>query len=300
MSGERHQPLRGSLYLVVAVLMFACMDTATKVLAQRYPVPLIVAVRYVVNLLLMIVVLAPRQGRALLVTRRTGWVLARSACLVVASLMMGLALKRMPVAETTAILFVAPVAVVFVSGLALGERTGVIGWLGALGGFAGVLLIARPGSGLEPLGVLFALATATVNVAYQLLSRLLAASERTLALLFNAVLMGSVVYGLAAPWFVSGEPPSAVQMALFLSLGVLGGIGHFLYTAAYRHASAATLAPMNYVQLVWAGLLGWLTFGHLPDRVALLGMTIIAAAGVAVALSNRRRDEPDVEPAVAD
>lgn len=71
-------------------------------------------------------------------------------------------------------------------------------------------------------------------------------------------------------------------------MGCYGGLGHYLYTAAYRHASASTLAPMNYLQLLWAGMMGWLVFDHLPDHTSLVGMVLIALSGVIVALSNRR------------
>ena len=73
-----------------------------------------------------------------------------------------------------------------------------------------------------------------------------------------------------------------------VSLGVYGGLGHFLFTAAFRYAPASLLAPLNYLQLLWAGLLGWLVFGHVPDVLSLLGMAIVAGSGVLVALKTRR------------
>src|SRR5690349_3681337 len=92
-------PLRGALLLAVAVLLFAAMDTTAKYLMASYNVPLIMAVRYIINLAVMVAIFAPMQGRALVAAERTGLVLLRSACLVTASLTMGLALQRMPVAE---------------------------------------------------------------------------------------------------------------------------------------------------------------------------------------------------------
>lgn len=236
----RQQPLRGVLLVACAVLLFAAMDTTTKFLAASYKVPLIMAVRYAINLALMIVVFAPLQGKQLFQNQRTGLVLLRSACLTVASLTMGLALQRMPVAETTAILFFAPVVVVLAAGPLLGERIGVLGWAAAIAGFVGVLLIVRPGSGLESLGIMFALATAGLNVVYQLLSRLLAASERTIALLFYSALVGAILFGITLPW-VWGRPPGTLELLAFGGLGIMGVLGHYLYTAAYRHASASTL-----------------------------------------------------------
>ena len=97
-------PLRGVLLIGGAVFLLACMDTTTKFLVKHYQVPLVMTVRYLVHTLLMLVLLTPTHGRQLFETRRTGLVLVRAVCLAAASLFVGLALRRMPVAEATAIL----------------------------------------------------------------------------------------------------------------------------------------------------------------------------------------------------
>jgi drug/metabolite transporter (DMT)-like permease len=280
-------PLRGALLCLAALALFACMDTTTKYLTQHHAVPLIVGVRYLGNLLLMAALLGPTHGRRMVQTKRTGLVIVRALCLATGSLFIALALQRMPVAETTAITFLAPILLVVVAGPILGERVGWIGWAATLAGFAGVLLIARPGGGLVTMGVVFALIAVTMNLGYQLLSRVLAASENTFALLFYTALAGSVIYGIAMPWFIEDHAPSLIEAVLFLSLGVFGGLGHFLFTAAFRYAPASLLAPLNYMQLLWAGLLGWLVFGDIPDGVSLLGMITIAGSGVLVAFRTR-------------
>ena len=284
----QHHPLRGALLVVTALLLFACMDATTKYLAATREVPLIVAVRYVGNLLLMVMLLSPTHGRELLHTQRTRLVVFRGLCLAASSLLVGFALQRMPVAETTAISFLGPILVVLVAGPLLGEKIGRIGWAAALLGFVGVLVIVRPGSGLEAVGIACALAAVAANVGYQLLSRILVATERTIALLFYTALAGAILFSLALPWFWDGRAPTLFEALLFFSLGVYGGLGHFLFTAAYRYAPASLLAPMNYLQLLWAGLLGWLLFGHVPDEISLVGMLIVAASGVLVALKTRR------------
>lgn len=285
------------MLLLAAVFLFACMDTTTKVLAAEYPAPVVVAVRYVVHALLMLVLLAPTQGRQLVQTQRTGLVLLRAACLAAASLLMALALQRLPVAEATAIVFVAPLLVVLVAGYLLRERVGRFGAVAALTGFAGVLLITRPGAGLDLAGVAFALCAACMIAAYQLLSRVLAASERTLAMLFYTALLGSLIYGLLFPWYWDGQVPTVLQALLFLSMGVTGGVGHFLFTAAHREAPASVLAPMMYLQLLWAGLLGWLVFDHVSGPLELVGMLVVAASGVSVAINARRPLKPYAVPA---
>src|SRR5690606_4734631 len=233
---SEHHPVRGALLFMTALAMFACMDTVTKYLSQTHPVPLIVAARYLGNLLLMVGFLVPTHGREMIRTQRTGLVWVRALCLALASLLLGFALQRMPVAETTAILFLSPILLVIVAGPFLGERVGPVGWVATVAGFVGVLLIARPGNGLVASGVIFVLGAVAMNLSYQFLSRLLAASESTFALLFYTALAGSILYGAALPWFLEDRAPTPLEAVLFASLGVFGGVGHYLFTAAFRYA----------------------------------------------------------------
>jgi drug/metabolite transporter (DMT)-like permease len=278
--------MEGVFLFVSALLLFACMDTTTKYLAAIYNIPLVIAVRYITHCLLMIILLAPKYGKKLFQTVRTGLVLIRASSLAIASLFMGLALQRMPVAETTAIVFLGPMLVVLLSVLFLSERISKLGWVAATFGFIGVLLIARPSSGLDLTGTIFAFCVVGALVIYQLLSRVLVSTEQTVPMLFYTALVGSILYGVFLPWSWHGPEPSFWQVLLFLSMGISGGLGHFLYTAAYRHASASLLAPMNYLQLLWAGLLGWIVFNHVPDTLSIIGMAIITLSGGLIALKS--------------
>ncbi|MEQ1770709.1 MAG: DMT family transporter [Devosia sp.] len=279
-----HRPLLGIALVMAATFLFACNDAANKFLVADYQVPFVAAIRYVVHLGLMLAILGPTRGHQLVATKRTGLVVVRAVCLVVATLFFGLALQRMPIAETTAIVYVSPIIVVLLARPLLGERIGALGWVAAVAGFAGVLLIVRPGGGLDPLGVVYILGNVVVTVSYYLLSRVLAHTERTLALLFYSALAGAIAFGLAVPWTMGGPAPTPLQIALFASLGCTAGLGHYCFTAAHRYAGASVLAPVNYLHLVWAGLFGWLIFGHVPLPLTVLGMAIVAASGLLVAL----------------
>jgi drug/metabolite transporter (DMT)-like permease len=276
--------LRGVLLVLAAVFLFAGMDTMIKYMATRYNVPLVAAMRYGINLALILAIFAPRRGATVFRAHRPGLVIGRGVVLVVATLFAGLALQRLPVGETIAIIYLAPFGVMLLAGPMLGERVGMAGWLAALAGFTGVLLIARPGGGLAPLGVLFALLCAGATVAYHLLSRLLAQSETTHSLLVWAALTGAIAFGATLPWSMQGPAPGMTDLLLFATIGVVSTAAHFLFTAAYREAPAALLAPVNYAHLLWAGLLGWIIFGHVPDAFALIGMFLVAVAGGGIAL----------------
>lgn len=277
----------GILFVAIGLFLFACMDSATKYLTSHYNVPFVVAMRYIIHFFLMVAVLVPRYHVPLMQTNRRGLVIMRALALVVASLSVGTALHRMPQAETTAITFLAPMLVVLLACPILKERIGPLGWIAAMSGFIGVLLIARPGSGLDKIGVFFALLAACANAAYQLLSRILATTERPMVLLFYTALTGSLVFGAALPWTWEKELPSLLELALFLGMGAAGGLGHYFFTLGYKYAAASLLAPVIYLQLVWAGLLGWIIFGNAPDSLGALGMAIIAISGLMIALKSR-------------
>jgi len=273
---------RGVALFISALLLFSCMDSTTKYLSTHYNVLLVVAMRYLVHCLLMLLFLAPSQGKRLFQTQRTGLVIVRAASLAIASLFLGLALKRMPVAETTALNFLAPMLVLLLAHPVLGEHIGLFRWVAAIMGFGGVLCIVHPGSNLDSMGIFYTLCAVIAGTVYQLLSRILVKTETTLSLLFYTALLGAVAFGIFLPWV--WVTPDLGDSLLFLSMGVTGGLGHFLFTAAYRHAPASLLAPLNYMQLLWAGLLGWIIFGHIPESLSLFGMVLVGLSGVMIAL----------------
>lgn len=277
-------PIKGVTLVTLSVMLFALADVLTKHLTALYAIPLIIALRYLVNLVMLVAFLGPRHGRALWTTQRTGLVILRGACLAAASLTMGIALRYMPVGETVAIIYIAPILVMILAATLLGEKVSTAGWIGAALGFAGVLLIMRPGAGLDPIGVAFALINAVFASGYHLLTRVLSRTETTVALLVNTASVGTVAFGTMLLWTGIGPLPVGWDWALLLGLGGLATIGHFMFTAAYREAPASLLAPVNYMHLVWAGILGWLVFDHAPDGISIFGMALVAVAGIAVAL----------------
>jgi drug/metabolite transporter (DMT)-like permease len=286
--------LRGVLLVLGATLAFAITDTIGKHLYDRYPVAFVQAVRYTINVVFLAAVFLPRHGPALWRTHRTGLVILRGFALALASLTMGLALRLMPLPETISILYLSPFAVMLVAIPLLGEKVTPLGWLGAITGFAGVLLIVRPGGGLDPVGVGFALMNAALSTIYLLMTRVLTRTETTHALVFFTALIGAAVFGVLTlvPWFAgTAQPidPSLTDWSLLVLLGVAATVGHLLLTEAYRQAPASALAPINYMHLAWAGVLGWLVFAHVPDAPSLVGMALITTAGVGVALHARRR-----------
>jgi drug/metabolite transporter (DMT)-like permease len=284
--------MRGVLLVLLAVFIFACMDSTGKHLAQHFPVPMFLAARYIVNLVLLVIIFAPKHGWALVHMQRKGLVLLRGVALASSSLCAGFALKAMPVAETTAIIYLAPFGVMLLSGPILKEPVRLSGWVATAIGFIGLLLIVRPGSGLSPEGVMWGLLTIGGTVIYHLFSRLLAKTETTMALLFHTALVGTIIFGVMLPWNWPTELPQGWDAIFILALGLFSMVGHFLFTAAYRDAPASLLTPVNYMHLAWAALLGWFIFDHIPDGLSMIGITLVAAAGAGNAIWNHFSNSP--------
>jgi drug/metabolite transporter (DMT)-like permease len=289
-SGACRSPAaRGVALFLVALLLFATLDATAKHLAATYPVPMLVWARYTFHFLLMLVLLGPSLRSRLVYTRRPVTQVAR-ALLLVATTGFGIAaLDRMPLAETTAIVFVTPLLVTLLAVPLLGERVDAARLLAVLTGFAGALLIARPGGSLSAAGVGLALTAAASYSGYQILTRKMAPLESAVTMVFYTALVGAVVMSLALPWYWGGPLPDTVDALLIGSLGIYGGTGHFLLTRAFRVAPASTLSPLLYVQLLWATALGYLVFGQMPDAWNAAGMAIVAGSGLFVALGERRR-----------
>lgn len=285
---EVQQPLRGIVLVLMAFLFFAVLDATSKHLAQTFAVPLLVWARFTVHCLLMLIFLAPSMRAKLLVTRRPLAQVMRSLMLLGMTGFTIAGLRLMPLAEATSLMFITPLFVALLAGPWLNEKIGLGRWLAALAGFAGALIIARPGGDLSGLGTLLMLGAALCYSVYQIQTRQMSVTENTFTMLFYTGLTGTVIMTLGLPWFWGGPQPSPFEALLIFSLGLSGGIGQYLITRAFRHAPASTLSPFMYGQIIWATLLGWQLFGHVPDSLSILGMAIIVGSGLVIVFGERR------------
>jgi drug/metabolite transporter (DMT)-like permease len=282
-----HHPLRAVTLMLAAMLCFALLDATSKHLSQTFNVPLLVWARYTVHCLAMAAFLGPRHGLGLVRTKRPAAQIVRALLLVAVTGFAMAAFRVMPLAETTALIFITPLIVALLAGPLLGEKVGLPRWIAALVGFGGMVLIARPGSALEPAGIVYTTIAAICYAFYQIQTRKMTATEQPLTMVFYTALTGTAAMSLALPWIWSGPAPTALEALMICSLALYGGTGHFLLTHAFRHAPASTLAPFLYAQLIWASLLGWLFYDQWPDALSIAGMVTIVAGGVTVALVER-------------
>lgn len=271
--------LRGILLMFIALGLFTLMDSIGKYLSRWYPVPGIVWARYAINLLMLLAFLAWRGELRYVRTARPAIQLSRGLLLGMATLLYFTALSRMPLAEASAIAFVLPLFVAVLAVPMLGERLDAPRVAAILVGLAGALVIVRPGSAAFTLYALLPLGMALMNALYQILTRKVAGLEPPLTSLFYGSLVGAVMFLPALP-FAWQTPQDPWHWALLALLGLLATVGHFILIRAFDFAPATLLAPFVYTQLLWTMLVGWLVFGDFPDSWSLIGMAIIAGAGL--------------------
>jgi drug/metabolite transporter (DMT)-like permease len=277
------------LLMLGATLCFAALDATSKHLSQTYPVPMLVWGRYTFHCLMMLIFLAPSMRLQLIVTARPKAQVARALMLVGTTGFSMAGFSMMPLAESTACLVVTPVVVVILSHWLLKESITGGHWLAVVAGFVGALLIARPGGALSLQGIFWMTLAAACYAIYQIQTRQLSPTENTVTMLFYTALVGTVSMTLAAPLYWGGPTPGWIDAALIASLGIYGGTGHLMLTRAFRYAAASFLSPFLYAQLIWAMLLGWMFYDHLPDMLSIAGMAVIAGSSLSIALSERLR-----------
>lgn len=245
-------------------------------------------VRYVVHLVLVLALVLPSRGLGVLRSKRPRTQIVRAGMMLLATLSFFTTLRYLPQAEATAINFLAPLIMLALAPWLLNEPSRASRWVAAIVGFLGVLLIIRPGAGLHPVGVVFGLLTACTFSIQYIFTRRLAADDPFTTLIWSGAI-GSLCMTAIMPLALPSAIPflqalSPWQWVVLVATGFWGALGHLLQIQAYRLAPASMLAPFVYLQIVSAAGLGWLIWDVFPDPITWLGIGIICASGITIAL----------------
>lgn len=278
--------------MCAGVSAFPFMNAAVKLLAIHYPAAQITWARFTGHLIVMLAIFLPRYRWSLLRTRRPAVQIARSVLMLASNLVFVMAIGRVPLATASAIGFTSPLIVTALSVPLLRETVGWRRWAAVAVGFAGALLVIRPGRGLGDPAVLLLLVSSLAYALYQIATRWVSRYDNAATGIIFAALFGSLAMSLVMP-FVFVMPRSIVDALLFCSLGLLGGFGHYLVICAFQLGRAAVIAPFGYVELIGSTVLGYLIFDHFPDVWTGVGAAVIIASGIYIALRERRRREAD-------
>ncbi len=272
--------------MLAASVMFSLSDTMAKYVTQSVPAVELASIRYAVFVAMAASPLL-RDRRASLRSRRPTLQILRGLGVVGSALAFILSLGSLPIAEATAINFITPLMITVMAIPVLGETVRPQGWAAVLVGFAGMLVVVRPGlGGLHPAALLVLLSSAFWCMAMLITRRLVGVDRSTVTLLWTAV-TGFVLLLCILPFFLT--PLTGRQLGFCLAVGVVASSGQWLAVLAYRYARATVLAPLTYSQLLWSSVLGYLVFHNEPDRWTLIGAAIIACSGLYVVHLERVR-----------
>lgn len=269
----------GIALVSLATLCFAVIDTCAKWLVQTLPVAEVVWLRFASHTVLMAAILAPTHGAALV--RVASWRLQalRALMMVTMTALNFAALRFLQLAEVSAIQFSVPILIAVISAVFMHERQGARRWLAIGVGFAGVLLIVRPGAqGFQP-AIGLALLNAVLYACFNLLTRRMAASETPESMMWLSALGSAVAI---APFALAQWqwPAGWLAWAVVAACGLAGGLGHLFVARAHRHASAAVLGPFIYQQILYMSFWGWLVFGQVPDALVVTGAAVVVTSGL--------------------
>lgn len=260
------------------MLLFAAMDAMSKSLSTSHAIPQILWVRYILFSGLAILVLR-RQGLAAVWHTERPWLqFFRALLLVVENGVFVLAFKYLPLADVHAIAAASPLIVIALSVPVLGEKVGIRRWLAVIAGFLGVLLIIRPGFQEVRPAMLIALLGAFMWGSYQIMVRLCARTDSSATTWLWSAAIGLFATTLVGPF--TWTQPTPAGWALLVAIALLGSGGHLALIKALGLAEAGALQPYSYTLLLWATVIGYFAFDHIPDHWTLAGAGLVLASGL--------------------
>jgi len=290
----RHAPLVGISLKLASTLVFFVMATSLKIAAETVPIGQLVFARNFFGLfpVLMMVAMRRELGLAFKTANPKGH-LTRATVGLSAMVCSFTALYLLPLPDATAIGFAAPLFVVVLAFFLLRERVRIYRWSAVGVGFIGILVVLSPHlgegefDGPSTLGAVLGVLGAGFAALAMITVRKLCETERTSTIVTWFAGASTVLSLLTVPlgWVLPGQAwivPDLPTAGLLVLIGLAGGVGQILLTQSYRFADASTIAPFDYVNMLWAIVVGWVVFSEVPLPEVVVGALIVIAAGIFV------------------
>ena len=278
-SNQKHQPLKGIFLFITAIFLISIVDTICKFFTKDlHAIQIVWGYLIGINVTLWIFFFLKGEKLSKLVkTKKLVLQIIRPAFLICSISSLFIGLTYLPIAEATAIGFVAPLFITALSVPILKEKVGIHRWSAVMFGFLGVIIIVRPGTEFWHIASIMPLLGAFFFALFQIFTRLLSTTENTYTTLFYTGIGGLGWSSLMVPFVWS--PMLRIHFFVFFSIGIMGAIAHLCMISAFDRAEASFLAPYNYTKLLWVAVLGYIIFGDIPSLEMWLGAFIIVSAG---------------------
>ena len=281
---SQRRQLAGLALAIFGVAVFATSDTLSQVVLRAgAPLLAVVFVRFAVQAVATGLLAVPLRGRAMFQTEQRGLQILRGLALIMGTSCLFASLRFITVGEMTAIMMIAPMAVTAIAGLLFKEMVPPLRWLLLVGGFAGTLIIIRPGTEDFRWAMLLPFGQVVFNTAFQLLTSRLSRTEHPVTTNLYTSLTCTTL-ALPALVLVDMSHLPGWVWGLAVVLGLTATLGHMLWVMAFQRVPATQVMPFTYSQIAFAVLAGWVATGAVPDAWAVVGMGLVALCGVGSAL----------------
>ena len=277
---------RGLLFALGAGVVFQCLNVAVKALVLELP-PMQAAWMRWISGIVFITPFALAAGPGAIHTRDLKLHGLRSIFHSSGYALWYSGVGLIPLATTAALSFTGPLFVTLGAALVLGERVHGARWIGVLAGFAGVLVILRPGLAEPNPGALIVLAAVPLIAGSNLVAKVAAGRDTPVLVVFWQTMFAAVLFAPFGLWF--WQQTSAAHWALALGAGFFGTLGYFLITWAFRLLDISAVQPIAFLSIVWASIFDSVIFGNTADAWTFVGAAIIVAAGTAIVHLEARR-----------
>lgn len=282
MTDPQKSTLRGAALAILGFALFSTHDAFVKHLGQFYAPMQIIFFSVLFSFPLAILMLMRDTTRAHLRPVHPGWSALRTASIVITGLSAFYAFSVLPLAQVYSIIFTAPLLITLLSIPVLGERVGPHRLGAVAAGFAGVMIVLRPGEAEITLGHGAAMLAAFGAASSSVVVRRIGRDERSAVLMLYPMMANFVAMAALMP--ASYLPMPIWHLGLVGVVSLLAFAATLLIIAAYRAGEAAIIAPMQYSQLLWAAVYGGLIFGERPDQYTWIGAGVIVASGLYVVI----------------
>ena len=291
--------MTGMLYAVVAMACLAVLDTTNKYLLVSVPMLMVLWFRYAFQAVATTVLMLPKRGMAIFHTHNIQLQVARGLLLFMSSLLAFASLKRMPVAEFSAIGMLSPLVVTLLARFVLKEHVSRLRWMFVIGGLFGAVLIVRPGGSMDAghawIPMLMVLSYST----FQTLTSHMAQTETPETMHIYTGWVGAAIASclVVHVWTIA---LSTLEWVLMVVIGCAGTLGHYFLIVAFTRAPASRVTPFLYSGIAFATFAGWVVFSHIPDPIAITGMALIALCGLGAGWLGQREHAKSLLPPTHD
>ena len=274
--------LKGAAFALTGFAIFAVHDMVVKTLGATYATYQILFFSVLLSFPLVMLMLMRDATKATLIPVHPWWSALRTVSVVVTGVCIFYAFSTLPLAQTYAIMFAAPLLITILSIPILGEKVGRHRWTAVFVGLVGVLVVLRPGTAGFGLGHLAALTGAGSSALASIIVRKIGRDERSAVLLLYPMMAHFILMATLLPFFYRPRPVE--HLGLIGLMSVLAFAAGLCIIGAYKNSDAAIVAPLQYSQILWAALFGAFFFGETADQATWIGAGIIIASGVYIVL----------------